>query len=101
MFPYNNFYGYPPQYPQQMQMPPSPSDLERGMKIAMKLRAKEDRKEAKKKEDSDKNKSAEKKKAEEARHKNLSALEWFILGILAYPFVGPLYNYVTHLAGVK
>jgi hypothetical protein len=32
------------------------------------------------------------KKAEAARRRTLSLLEWYILGILSYPFVGPLYH---------
>lgn len=90
------YYGYPqPQYPQT---PPSPNDIEKGMKIALKLRAKEERKEEKKKADAEKKKSDEKKKAEESKGRSLLSLEWFILGILAYPFVGPAYNYLIKLS---
>ena len=77
-------YGYP--YP--------PPDFERevfekGMKIAMKLRDRE----AKQKE---RGKEREKKEAEAARLRRLTSLEWFILGIVSYPIVGPMYNVAIH-----
>lgn len=94
------FYGYqPPIYPpQQMPYgPPSPTDLERGMIIAMKLRRKDEKKEERKKEAEAKKKEDEKKKVAESKGRSLLSVEWFILGILSYPFVGPAYKYLTHL----
>lgn len=98
-FPPPPFYGYqPPQYGPGPTAPPSPSDLERGMKIAIRMRLKEERKKEKIEEAKNKQKADEKKKAEESKGRSLLSVEWFILGILAYPFVGPAYNYLIKLS---
>lgn len=109
MYPYP--WGPPPMYPTPPQMPygpPSPTDIERGMMIAMKLKNKADRKEEKKKEAEAKKKADDKKKAEDNKGKTLFGIEWYILGILSYPIVGPLYRLLTnnlevlqHIPGVK
>lgn len=87
--------GYPPAYPPPANTP-SAGDLEKGFRIAMKLRQKEERKEEKKKENEAKKKAEDRKKAEESRSKNFFGLEWYILGILSYPIIGPLYKLATH-----
>lgn len=100
-------YGYPwgppppPMWPQNYPSPqypavPNPSDIERGFKIAVKLREKEEKKKAKAEEAKNKVKTDDKKKAEENKGKTLFGIEWYILGILSYPIVGPLYRLATH-----
>jgi len=75
---------YPPPYGM-----PTQDDFERGMKIAMKLRDKEANKKSKAKE-------AEEKKAKEAGQRMMTSLEWFIIGIIMQPVVGPLYHLCLH-----
>lgn len=77
-------YGYP-------YIPP-PSDhelIERAMKLAIKLKERDANKKAKAKE-------LEEKKAKEASQRTMSALEWFIIGIIMQPFVGTAYNVLLH-----
>lgn len=89
------FYGYPPPvYPPQGITP----DIEaRAIKIAAKLVNKEQKKKDKEKDIEAKKKADEKKKIEDGKRRTLFGLEWYILGILSYPFVGPLYYYITHI----
>ncbi len=75
---------YPPPYGF-----PDKDDFERGMKIAMKLRDKEANKKLKVKE-------LEEKKAAASRARTMTSLEWFIIGILMQPVVGPLYHLLLH-----
>lgn len=95
-------YGYhmpPPPfwgYPQPNMLPPPDSIEARAYKIAAKLRDKDHKKEEKKKEAEAKKKADDKKKAEDSRRRNLFGLEWYILGILSYPLVGPAYRIITH-----
>jgi hypothetical protein len=75
---------YPPPYGM-----PTQDDFERGMKIAMKLRDKEANKKAKAKE-------LEEKKIVAAKQRMMTSLEWFIIGVLMQPVVGPLYHLMLH-----
>ncbi len=86
---------YPPPYGYGQ---PTPDDFQRGLKLALKMREREEKKEIRKKEMETKKKETEKKAAEEARNRTLTSVEWFIFGIIAYPFIGPLYNYALHNA---
>ena len=36
------------------------------------------------------------RKKEEKKGRSLTGIEWFIIGLLMYPVVGPLYNIATH-----
>lgn len=96
-------YGYPygpppfyppPPYPQQGMTP----EIEaRAIKIAAKIVSKEAKKKEREKDTEAKKKAEEKKKIEDSKRRNFSAIEWFVLGLLSYPFVGPLYTLVTHI----
>lgn len=88
---------YPPnqQYPQGPVMP-TQNDLEKGFKLAVRMRMKEERKKEKAEEAKNKAKADDKKKAEESKGKTLMTLEWYILGIISYPIVGPLFRIATH-----
>lgn len=88
-------YG-PPQYGPTSPVTPTPSDLERGYKLALKIRSKEERKKEKEKEAEGKKKTDERKKIEDSKRRTLFGLEWYILGILSYPFIGPLYYIATN-----
>ncbi len=77
------------QYPFYGPRPPTEDDFERGMRIAMKLRDREAKKKARTKEN-------EEKKAKEASSRMMSSLEWFIIGILMQPIVGPMYHLAVH-----
>lgn len=92
--PYPPPYGPPPYNP--MQTPLSPSEFERGIRIAVKLKSKEENKIKKKEEAEKKKKEEDKKKAEAARMRSLTGIEWFIIGLLMYPVVGPAYKLITH-----
>lgn len=94
------FWGYPQPNIQQMPMPLPPDIEARATKIAMKLMAKEQKKKDKAKEEETKKKDAEKKKAEEKSGYRLMFVEWYVLGALSYPFLGPLYRLAKHYAGV-
>jgi len=87
------FYGYP----QNNITPPlTASEFERGIKIAMKLKSKEENKIKKKEEAEKKKKEEDKKRMEAARMRSLTGIEWFIIGLLMYPIVGPAYKLLTH-----
>lgn len=91
-------YGPPNPYQQTPNF--LPPDIEaRATKIAMKLMAKEQKKKDKAKEEETKKKDSEKKKAEEKSGYRLMFLEWYVLGALSYPFLGPLYRLAKHYAG--
>lgn len=87
-------YGYPPypmMYPQQ-QPQLEREFIEKGIKIAERLqnrdrtmKERDERMKAKKRDE-------ERQQAVAARARTLTAIEWFILGIVSYPFVGPLYQ---------
>lgn len=93
---------YPPPYPpygpppfnNQPQL--TASEFERGIKIAMKLKSKEENKIKRKEEAEKKKKEDDKKKMEAARMRSLTGIEWFIIGLLMYPVVGPAYKILTH-----
>jgi hypothetical protein len=93
-------YGYPPPfwgYPQQSQnMNMDQNALEKGMRIALKISQREarekERLDNKKKRDRDE----ERKRVEAARQRSFTSLEWFIIGVIMYPIVGPLYNLAIH-----
>jgi hypothetical protein len=94
------FYGYPP--PNYPPMNPIPPDIEaRATQIAMKLVSKEKRKKEKEEERKVKAKADDKKKAEERKRNSFNLIEWYILGALSYPFIGPLYKMVQHYMGVQ
>lgn len=96
-------YGYapPPQpYPPSFQ-PPTPDDFQRGLKLALKLREREEKKEFKKKDMEAKKKADDKKANDAASQRTLTSIEWFIIGIILSPFVGPLYTYaLNHAQGL-
>ena len=76
-------YGYPFQYP-----PPDP-DFEKVAKTVIKLMEREKKQKLKAKD-------AEEKKAKASSAKMMSALEWFIIGVLMQPVVGPLGSLLVH-----
>lgn len=78
---------YPHHYPPPYGM--SPEDVERIAKVAIRLKERDARKKAKAKE-------VEERKAKESSGRMFSALEWFIVGVLLHPIVGPLYNLAIH-----
>lgn len=49
----------------------------------------------------DQEKLSKKEEKKEDPKKSFSFLEWYIIGALSYPFLGPMYQYITHAAGVK
>ena len=94
-------YGYPP--PPWMGYPPpnvtagaDPSitqkHFERGMQVAQRLAQRE----AREKERADKNKKRrideDRRSAKESFNRTFLYIEWFIIGVLAQPLVGPLYQ---------
>lgn len=76
------------QYP----YPPPPDVYAQALQIAQRLAAKKEKKEQREKDAKKKAEADEKKRAEESKSRTLLGLEWFILGILSYPIVGPLYH---------
>ncbi len=83
--------GYPPPT-----ITPNPDVEARAYKIALKLINKEAKKKEKEKEAEGKKKADEKKKIEDSKRRTLFGLEWYILGIISYPFVGPAYRIITN-----
>lgn len=81
------FWGYPPQQTQITQ-----SDLEKGMMLAQRLASRRDREDERKEKLKKRQKEDERRQAESRRARTLTSLEWFIIGVVSYPFVGPLYN---------
>jgi hypothetical protein len=77
---------YPYHYP-----PPGigPEDVERIAKVAIRLKERDARKKMKMKE-------TEEKKAKDASNRMMTSLEWFIIGIILQPVVGPMYNMLVH-----
>lgn len=72
--------------------------IEYGMRQAEKLMQRERRE--KERQDNFKKKAIDdaRKHAREARSRLFSSLEWFIIGVISYPIVGPLYNAAIHAA---
>lgn len=90
-------YPYPPMYPQQNNNIPI-EYIEKGIKIAEKLASRDQREKERAERMKQRKRDEDQKQAVAARARTLSALEWFILGIISYPFVGPLYQLaLTHV----
>ena len=91
-----NPYGWPP--PVIMGQPDQQKYIEYGMRQAEKLMHRERRE--KERQDNLKKKAMDdaRKHAKEARSRLFTALEWFIIGVISYPIVGPLYNVVVKSA---
>jgi len=82
---------YPPQQPgnHRNNGRVSQKEIERAVRRALQLK------------DHDKNNKRKRreemmKKAAASRARFFTSLEWFIIGILAYPIVGPLYQWAIH-----
>lgn len=95
-------YGYPPPWgytpPPNGGMGMDNSTLEKGMRIAMKISQREAREKERHENRKKRDKMDEQKQREAARSRTLTSLEWFIIGVVLQPFVGPLYNYLLHNA---
>jgi hypothetical protein len=95
-----NMYGYP--YPPMIYPPPQNTPnidvkyIEQGIKIAERLASRDQREKERAERMKQKKKDEDQKQAIAARARTLTALEWFIFGIISYPFVGPLYNMGLH-----
>ena len=77
-------------YPYPYYSPPPDHELiERAMKLAIKLKERDANKKMKAKE-------AEEKKIAASKARMMTSLEWFIIGILMQPVVGPLYHLALH-----
>ena len=79
------FMGYPPPHINH-------DDFERGMKIAERLANRRERDKERHEEIKIKRRKEERKESAAARARTLTMLEWYIIGIVSYPLVGPLYN---------
>ena len=80
-----------PQYPQS---PDQIASAERMMRVIERYNKKELRKQIKKEEEDKKKKEADKKKEAEKNKglRNFTALEWFLLLMIMYPFIGQYYT---------
>ena len=76
---------YPYQYP-------PPDVMAQAMQIAQRLAEKKEKKEKREKANKIKAEEDLKRRAAESKSRTLLGLEWFILGILSYPIVGPAYH---------
>lgn len=89
-------YNYPPPY----WMPPPMNQggtidhntIEKGIRIAQKIASRELRESERLANRMKKAKDDERKEATAARARMLTSLEWFIIGCISYPIVGPLYQ---------
>lgn len=95
------FYGYPP----PVMMPPpqqnnqiSPEQFQKGIAFAHKLATREEREKQRKKDQEKKERRDAKQEARDATHRLLNCIYLYVLGILSYPFVGPLYNWAIKAA---
>lgn len=92
-------YGYPPPY-----WGPPPANggnldhntLEKGIRIAQKIAARDHREAERLANRMKKDKEDERKRLQAARSSTFFAIEWFIIGVIAYPIVGPLYQLLIH-----
>lgn len=86
-------YGYPPWLPPPvMGGDDHQKYFEKGMHIAHKLYMREQREKERQDERKHKKQDDERKRSREARDRFFTKLEWFILGCLSFPIVGPLYH---------
>jgi hypothetical protein len=76
--------------------------FKKGMEMAQRIALREAREKERHEDRKRKHRDEERKQAAAARARTLTALEWYILGIVSFPFVGPLYNmaiqHVTQMA---
>lgn len=66
--------------------------IEKGIQIALKIASREAREAERIGNRMKKQKDDEKKEAAASRARVLYSIEWFIIGIISYPVVGPLYQ---------
>lgn len=89
------------QYPPPMMwggMPPNDDQFQRGMRLAMKIAQREEREKERKKNNEKKDREEARKRATATRTRFWFGIEVFIFGILAQPFVVPLYNHLLTVA---
>lgn len=91
-------YGYPPPM-----WPPGPQQntidqntFEKGIQIALKIQQREAREKERLENRVKRAKDDDRKEAAAARSRALTSIEWFIIGVISYPIVGPLYNLAIH-----
>ena len=91
MYPYNPMmmYGGPP---------PNDDQFQRGMRLAMKIAQREERERERKKHNEHKMREENRKRMASSRQRFWFGIEVFIFGILAQPFVVPLYNHLLTVA---
>lgn len=84
---YYPMWGYPP---------PNDDQFQRGMRLAMKIAQREAREKERQENRKKRDRDEERKRSAAGKAKFLSSLEWFIIGVISYPFVGPMYNIALH-----
>jgi len=97
------FYGYPPPViiPPGQQRPLTPEEFERGMKFVHRQREREERNKERIERNKKKAKQEESDRAAAVRARTFNTLEWYILGILSYPFWAPVYRVMMSHMGFQ
>ena len=91
-YPTPPFWGYPPPMVGQQQTPIEQAYIEKGMRLAEKIRNRDLREMERAKSLEKKFRDEEYKRVAATRARMLTSLEWFIIGVISYPFVGPMYQ---------
>lgn len=94
-------YQYPPNWGYPMIPPPNDDHFRKGLEFATRLALREEREKQRRKDREKKERDDWKKQARESRRSFLICLELYILGVISYPIVGPLYKLAVSHYGAQ